>query len=118
VQPKRRGIQRLFSNDDLRWIQCIRRMIHDEGIGIAGIKRLLALAPCWEVLRCPAEARDACAAYRGRGIPCWELTQRACPKRPEQCRSCEVYLRAHEAARVPRRSRRKAAVDTPEARES
>ena len=107
VRPKRRGIQRLFSNNDLRWIQCIRRMIHDEGIGIAGIKRLLALAPCWEIVQCPAEVRATCSAYRDRSIPCWELTQRACAKGPDQCRTCEVYLKAQEAARVPRRLRRK-----------
>ncbi len=106
LRPKRRGIQRLFSNDDLRWILCIRRLIHDEGIGIAGIKRLLALAPCWEVVRCPAETREKCAAHPGGNIPCWELTQRACPKGPEQCRVCEVYLRAQEVGRIPRRSRR------------
>lgn len=108
LRPKRRGIQRLFSNNDLRWIQCIRRMIHDEGIGIVGIKRLLALAPCWEVVQCPSEVRAGCSAYRDRGTPCWELTQRACAKGPDQCRTCEVYLKAQEAARVPRRSRRKA----------
>jgi MerR family transcriptional regulator/heat shock protein HspR len=107
VQPKRRGIQRLFSNNDLRWILCIRRMIHDEGIGIAGIRRLLALAPCWEIAQCPADARAMCSAYRERSIPCWELTQRSCAKGPEQCRTCEVYLKAQEVARVPRRSRRK-----------
>ena len=112
VCPKRRGIQRLFSNNDLRWILCIRRMIHDEGIGIAGIRRLLALAPCWEVVRCPVEVRDKCAAYRGRAIPCWELTQRACPKGPEQCRTCDVYRQAQEVARVPRRPHRKAAART------
>jgi MerR family transcriptional regulator/heat shock protein HspR len=109
VQPKRRGIQRLFSNNDLQWIQCIRRMIHDEGIGIAGIRRLLALAPCWEIVQCPVESRANCSAYRERSIPCWELTQRACSKEPDQCRSCEVYLTAQAVARVPRRSRRKGA---------
>jgi len=114
VRPKRRGIQRLFSNNDLRWIQCIRRMIHDEGIGIAGIKRLLALAPCWEVVRCPGDIRAACSAYRERTIPCWELAQRACAKGPEHCRTCEVYLTAQAVARVPRRSRRSAAGPMPE----
>ena len=107
VQPKRRGIQRLFSNNDLRWILCIRRMIHDEGIGIAGIRRLLALSPCWEIAQCPADARATCSAYRERSIPCWELTLRSCAKGPEQCRTCEVYLKAQEVARVPRRSRKK-----------
>lgn len=114
VRPKRRGIQRLFSNNDLQWIQCIRRMIHDEGIGIAGIKRLLALAPCWEIVQCPAEVRAACCAYRDRSIPCWELTQRACAKGPDQCRECEVYLKAQDVTRVPRRSRRRAARPMPE----
>lgn len=117
VRPNRRGLQRLFSNNDLRWIQCVRKMIHDEGIGISGIKRLLALAPCWEVVQCSDEVRAACSAYQDRGIPCWELTRRACSRGPDQCGKCEVYLKAQEAARVPRRSRRKAAVPTAEVRD-
>jgi MerR family transcriptional regulator/heat shock protein HspR len=117
VCPKRRGIQRLFSNNDLRWILCIRRMIHDEGIGIAGIRRLLALAPCWEIVQCPADVRATCSAYRDRSVPCWELTRRACSRGPDQCGKCEVYLKAQEAARVPRRSRRKAAAPTAEVRD-
>jgi MerR family transcriptional regulator/heat shock protein HspR len=113
LRPKRRGIQRLFSNNDLRWILCIRRMIHDEGIGIAGIKRLLAVAPCWEIVQCPVETRANCSAYRERTIPCWELTRRACSKGPDQCGKCEVYLRAQAAARVSRRSRRSSARPMP-----
>lgn len=61
LRPKRRCLQRLFSNDDLRRVLCIRRMIHEDVISIAGPERLLALAPSWEVTRCSAEtfAEDA-----------------------------------------------------------
>lgn len=109
LRPKRRCLQRLFSNDDLRRVLCIRRMIHEDVISIAGPERLLALAPSWEVSRCLAETLAVGAAYRGRGIPCWELTQRACSKRLDQCCTCEIYLRGQEVARVRRRSRRKGA---------
>jgi MerR family transcriptional regulator/heat shock protein HspR len=107
LRPKLRGIQRLFSNDDLRRVLCIHRMIHDEGIGIASIIRLVALAPCWEIVRCPADVCAACSAFRRGGIPCWKQTRRACPKGPEQCQKCDVYLQGQEAACIPRRSRRK-----------
>jgi MerR family transcriptional regulator/heat shock protein HspR len=37
-------------------------MIHDQGISIPGLKRLLALAPCWEMAECPSEIHEHCSA--------------------------------------------------------
>lgn len=94
IKPFRRGNRRLFSNNDLKWVRCLRELIHKEGISIAGIKRLLDLVPCWEIKGCPEETRRNCSAYRHHPKPCWELVSRTCINRADRCQTCEVYLRA------------------------
>lgn len=62
IKPDHRGARRLFSPNDIKWIFCLRSMIHDQGISIPGLKRLLALAPCWEIAECPPEVVENCEA--------------------------------------------------------
>lgn len=69
VKPFQKGSRRLFSPNDIKWISCIRSMIHEQGISIPGIKRLLELAPCWEIAECPADVCDTCAARIDRSAP-------------------------------------------------
>ena len=41
--PARRGTWRFYSEDDLAWIRVIRFLLHEGGINIAGLQRILAL---------------------------------------------------------------------------
>jgi len=68
IKPTLTGKRRLFSDNDLAWIRCIRGMIHDQGISIPGIKRLLELAPCWEIRECNDEVRENCQAAMDRSL--------------------------------------------------
>ena len=43
IEPDHKGARRLFSSNDIKWVFCLRSMIHDQGISIPGLKRLLAL---------------------------------------------------------------------------
>ncbi|MEJ2032946.1 MAG: MerR family transcriptional regulator, partial [Deltaproteobacteria bacterium] len=69
VRPDHQGARRLYSPNDIKWIFCLRSMIHDLGISIPGIKRLLNLAPCWEIAECPAEVYETCEAAVDRAMP-------------------------------------------------
>ncbi|MEW6594166.1 MAG: MerR family transcriptional regulator [Thermodesulfobacteriota bacterium] len=69
IEPAQHGSRRLYSPNDIKWISCLRSMIHDQGISIPGLKRLLALAPCWEVADCPAEVHEACDARWDKAPP-------------------------------------------------
>lgn len=62
VKPRYSGARRLYSHNDIQWIMCLRSMIHDEGISIPGIKKLLEYAPCWKIVDCPKEVREQCSA--------------------------------------------------------
>lgn len=93
IRPTRRGQKRIYSHDDIAWIECLRRMIHDEGISIPGIKKLLDLQPCWELRNCPPETREQCTAYKDLSTPCWERANSACAKDTHHCQSCDVFVR-------------------------
>ena len=89
---------RLFSNEDLQWIRCIRGLIHKDGINIKGIRRLLTVMPCWEIKGCPKEIREKCRAVMDRTLPCWTIAGKHC-KDADKCRTCKVYLEAQKRLR-------------------
>lgn len=69
INPAHKGTRRMFSLNDIKWVSCLRSMIHDQGISIPGLKRLLALAPCWEIADCPSDVCDTCEASVDKAEP-------------------------------------------------
>lgn len=69
IKPAHVGNRRMFSADDIQWINCIRRFIHEEGISIPGLKKLLEFVPCWEIADCPADVHECCGAKVDRSVP-------------------------------------------------
>ena len=69
IKPARKGNRRYFSRNDITWIGCIRTMIHEEGISIPGIRKLLRYAPCWEITDCPREVCESCTASVDIAVP-------------------------------------------------
>jgi len=64
LSPYKKGQKRIYSINDLQWVSCIRSMIHDQGISIAGIKKLMQYTPCWNIVNCPMEKRKTCTAFK------------------------------------------------------
>ncbi len=92
VLPYRRDSKhRRFSRIDLERIKCVRSMVADEKVSIAGIGRLLSLIPCWRIKNCPSDARVSCAAFRQHEKPCWVVTGRSWECKNAECRECPVY---------------------------
>jgi MerR family transcriptional regulator, heat shock protein HspR len=96
IRPARRSGKRYYSNNDLQWLTCLRRLIHEEGLNIAGIKKLLTLASCWEIRHCPEEERKNCPALLDFPVPCWELKPRSCQHKGLDCPNCKVYITRKE----------------------
>ena len=96
VKPFRKNKNRFYSENDIRWLLCLRVLIHKKKISIEGIKKLLEYAPCWEITACPDNIRIECYAYKNniKNIkPCWELNQMACKYKPTNtCDDCVVML--------------------------
>ncbi|MGB3211770.1 MAG: MerR family transcriptional regulator [Desulforhopalus sp.] len=69
IKPFRKGNRRLYSTNDITWIGCLRRLIHDEGISIPGIKKLLHYATCYEIADCPKDVHCNCDAVVDKAVP-------------------------------------------------
>ncbi|MFI5253295.1 MAG: MerR family transcriptional regulator [Bacteroidota bacterium] len=92
ILPFRKGSKhRRFSELDLDRIRVIRSMINDEKLGIAGIKRLFALIPCWKIKSCSDVVKQDCLAFNQQDEPCWMVTPRSVSCSNADCRLCPVY---------------------------
>ncbi len=91
LRPARKNNRRLYSENDIRWVQCIRYLIHKKGLNQEGLRRLLGLIPCWELKQCPEEVHKSCSAYMERTTPCWEIANSTCAQ-ANKCHECETYL--------------------------
>ncbi len=93
IRPARRNKNRFYSENDIRWLQCLRDLIHNKKISIAGIRKFLNYLPCWEMADCSKTIRDKCSAYRDKTRPCWELNRMVCKYDTRKvCEDCIVYL--------------------------
>ena len=95
LRPARKNNRRFYSTHDLQWIGRIRYLLHEKGLNQEGLKRLLALMPCWEIRGCSPEAREACGYGSDRSAPCWDLARRS-GTNSRHCWECPVYLSAAE----------------------
>lgn len=85
------GNQRKYSRNDLERLRCLREALQGQKLTISGIKRILALLPCWTIVRCSEEDRLRCEAYRGHEQPCWSYKHQKNICEGRDCRSCAVY---------------------------
>ena len=93
LRPARKNNRRFYSANDLRWIGCIRYLLHEKGLNQEGLRRLLALMPCWEIQGCSPEQRESCPSWTERGTPCWDLARKS-GTNSRHCYACPVYLSA------------------------
>ena len=93
ITPARRNKNRYYSENDIKWLRCIRELIHSKKISIQGIRKLMEYAPCWELTECSEDRRNSCSAYIDRTKPCWELNRQICQRESGKvCEDCVVYL--------------------------
>jgi MerR family transcriptional regulator/heat shock protein HspR len=90
ILPTRERRNRLYTENDIKWLRCIRELIHAKKISIEGIKKLLDYAPCWEIKDCPDDRRLVCTAFSDKSKPCWETTR--C-RMDNDCSTCVVFLK-------------------------
>lgn len=68
IVPLRKGKWRYFTMSDIKWVECLREMIHEHGVSIAAVKKLLQYTPCWNITDCPFEKRKQCTAFMSNGL--------------------------------------------------
>lgn len=107
--------QRLFSASDVHWISCIRRLITERGLNLEGIRRMLALLPCWELKPCSESDRSKCPAYLNAMKPCWMIkAQLTSNCQTFDCRACKVYESAQHCDNLKELLRKVQNVSEPE----
>jgi MerR family transcriptional regulator/heat shock protein HspR len=105
IKPTRKNKNRFFSENDIRWLFCLRSLIHKKKISIEGIKKLLEYAPCWEITECSENTRNTCNAYVNNTKPCWEYNQMVCKHQPmNTCGDCVVHLSKHSQPEKTRKN--------------
>jgi MerR family transcriptional regulator/heat shock protein HspR len=82
--------RRLYSDLELEKIRCIKQMIQGQGLNFEGIRRLMALVPCWKLRQCKVETKEACYPFKDKSRPCWSSEEKCAHPLPD-CRDCPVY---------------------------
>jgi MerR family transcriptional regulator/heat shock protein HspR len=85
---------RYFTEHDTLWVHTILRLVRQVRLNFAGIRRLLALLPCWELRQCGFQNKQNCPVVQDASKPCW--MNRACCKSlsAHDCYFCPVYRSA------------------------
>ena len=86
----------LFSDRDLTWVHHVRKLIHQKGLNIVSIQRLLAVISCWKIKNYPKVKKECCLASADKTRPCWAIVQRSSIKEINRCWACKVYSEAQK----------------------
>ncbi len=84
---------RLFTLDEIEWLEMINRLIHEAGLNIEGIKFILTLDPCWTQKDCPPNIKEACDRCHQSNHPCWFLKEDV-EGECGDCYNCVQYIMA------------------------
>jgi MerR family transcriptional regulator/heat shock protein HspR len=82
---------RYFTERDYPWIATVIRLVREARLNFAGIRRLLALLPCWDIRDCGVLRKHDCSIISGAAEPCW-INHACC--QPGDCYACNVYRAA------------------------
>ena len=88
---KKESSRNLFSQVDILRLKYIHKLLDEDGLNIAGIRKLLALIPCWAIRQCSDEERKDCQSFHSDAYPCWEASEKGTLCKNTNCRECEVY---------------------------
>ena len=103
LKPRRTAGRRLFSYNEIGFIEDIKYYLQRKKLSIAGLKELYLKAPCWESKRCPPDSK--CPAYHNLNKECWNLILRYANTKcnSAMCPHCPVLL---IKSRYPQRKRK------------
>lgn len=99
---KEEGHYRLYSQNDIDRLQCIRRAIREKKFSIASIKAIFSFIPCWKLINCPVSDRESCEAFTNTEKPCWSYNHKDNICANLDCRDCEVYNNFTECHQIKR----------------
>jgi len=84
--------QRVYSEQDIERLKCVRNAITELKISIEGIRRMQSTVPCWSHIQCPDDQRQNCPAFLRASGGCWTYKHDGNKCAGLDCRSCKVYV--------------------------
>ena len=86
--------RRLYSDVEVRKVEWIKQMIRELGLNFEGLRRLIALVPCYRHKKdCSRDDREGCTFFQHKDKPCWACeTPCSVQQEGNACRECPVYL--------------------------
>ena len=100
IPQKSKGHHRFYSDHDIQRITCIRKMIDEKGLNLAGIRMILSAIPCWELKPCTLADRESCDAYSCADVPCWMVENKGEICALQDCRQCAVYKESYKCSNI------------------
>ncbi|MGW8195566.1 MAG: MerR family transcriptional regulator [Desulforhopalus sp.] len=79
ITPRRKGSWRYYTFRDIQWVECLREMVHEHGMSINAVKKLLKFTPCWNIIDCPFEKRKRCSAFFSNALVPKKISRTAQP---------------------------------------
>lgn len=92
IVRKSTGSQRVYSEEDMTRLKCVRAAINEHKLSIEGIRRMQSLVPCWSHVGCPEQQRAKCPAFLRTSGGCWTFKHDGNRCTQLDCRECKVYL--------------------------
>ncbi len=93
--PVRKSNRRFYSANDLQWISSIRYLVHQRGLNLEGLRRLLAMRARFEYKRMYRTILAECLEFVDPVSPCWEQGM----AEQYDCYHCPVYQVARNSLR-------------------
>jgi DNA-binding transcriptional MerR regulator len=92
IKPRRdlRTNNRIYSDFEIEQIKHITHLIHNEGLTLTCIRRIIQLAPCWNIFAC--EVKEECVAFKNANRPCYEVRKKWETRCVGPCDQCVVYI--------------------------
>ena len=89
IKPLRRSGRRYYSEEDLKRLRFIKRLI-DEDLNLPAVRHHLRFYPCWQTKDCPACAHRS--TYADCSKPCWKEEGTYCLVNGSKdiCLNCEL----------------------------
>lgn len=83
---------RRFSRDEVEWIKTIWSLIHEKGMSIEGVLRIITANKCREYFDCSEEDQKDCEISVSGKCPCWKLNAMGKKCKHGNCFECDFYI--------------------------
>ncbi len=88
---KKDSNHRLYSQNDLNRLKCIRKLITELKFSIESIRIFYSMIPCWSIVGCSIKDRENCKAFEQYMYPCWSFEHKNNVCSGKDCSICPVY---------------------------